>query len=63
MGVLEEGEIDSFLFLQGIEDLLSTPLRNIVIEEVFGDKVDKTKASEKGIRRDSEEVEVGIVLC
>ena len=66
-GGLEEGEIfneeETFPFLQGIEDLLSTPSRNMVIEEVFGDKVDKGNALERGKEKDSKEVEVARVLC
>ena len=42
---MEEGEIylvvDSLPFLQGIDELLSTPLRNLVIEEVFREGIDK----------------------
>ena len=45
--MLEEGEIvdikgrESFPFLQGIQDLLRTPMRNMVIEEVCGGLEDK----------------------
>ena len=41
MGGLEEGEIDSFPFLLGIDEVLSTRLRNLVIEEVFRGDIDK----------------------
>ena len=60
MGGLEEGEIDSFPFLQGIEELLSTPSRNLVIEEVFQGGTDK--AMEKGEVTNRVEGEVTRVL-
>ena len=42
----KEGKIDSFPFLQGIEELLNNPSRNLVIEEVFRGGINK--AMEKG---------------
>ena len=56
MGELEGREIDNFPFLQGIEELLSTPLRNLLIEELFRGYMDK--ALEEGEVNESKEVEV-----
>ena len=61
MGGLEGREIDNFPFLQGIKELLNTPSRNIVIEEVFRDDIEK--ALERGKVKYSEEGEVTRVLC
>ena len=61
MGALEEGEIDSFPFLQGIVELLSTPSRNLVIEEVS--RVDIDKALEGSEVNDLKEGKVARVLC
>ena len=55
MGGLEGRELDNFPFLQGIKDLLSTPSRNLVIEEVFRGDIDK--ALEEGDVNESKEVE------
>ena len=55
LGELEGREIDNSPFLQGIEELLSTPLRNLVIEEVFRGYIDK--ALEEDEVNESKEVE------
>ena len=62
---MQEGEIylvdDSLPFLQGIEELLSTHSRNLVIEEVFKEDIDK--ALEEGDVKDSAKGDVTRVLC
>ena len=60
MGGLEEGEMYFSPFLQGIEELLGTPSRNVVIEEVF--QGDTNKVLEKGELNNGVEVEVARVL-
>ena len=66
--MVEEGEVvdidgrDPFPFLQGIEDLLRTPMRNMVIEEMCGGLEDKCKGILKDKGKFLEEKEVACVL-
>ena len=61
MGAFKEGEIDYFPFLQGITEPLSTPSRNLVIEEVS--RVDIDKALEDSEVNDLKEGKDARVLC